>query len=47
LRHAFIGKKSVNGNSPTGGPSPFSGEPIPLAATIYRHSAIWGQSGQA
>lgn len=47
LRYAFIGKNSVNDNGPTGGPSPFGGEPIPLAATIYRHSAIWGLSGQA
>ncbi|HKE23584.1 MAG TPA: endo-alpha-N-acetylgalactosaminidase family protein [Bryobacteraceae bacterium] len=47
LRYAFIGKNSVNGNGPTGGPSPFGGEEIPLAATIYRGSAIWGLSGQA
>jgi len=47
MRYAFIGKNSVNDNGPTGGPSPFGGEPIPLAATIYRHSAIWGLSGQA
>jgi hypothetical protein len=46
LRYAFIGKNSVNDNGPTGGASPFGGEPIPLAATIYRHSAIWGLSGQ-
>lgn len=47
LRYAFIGKNSVNDNGPTGGASPFGGEEIPLAATIYRHSAIWGLSGQA
>ncbi len=47
LRYAFIGKNSVNDNGPTGGPSPFGGEAIPLAATIYRHSAIWGLSGRA
>jgi hypothetical protein len=29
------------------GPSPFGGDAIPLAATIYRRSAIWGLSGQA
>jgi Endo-alpha-N-acetylgalactosaminidase len=46
LRYAFVGKNSVNDNGPTGGNSPFGGEPIPLAATIYRHSAIWGLSGQ-
>src|SRR4029077_1347740 len=42
LRYAFIGKNSVNDNGPTGGPSPFGGDVIPLAATIYRRSAIWG-----
>jgi len=47
LRYAFVGKNSVNDNGPTGGASPFGGVPIPLAATIYRHSAIWGLSGQA
>ena len=46
MRYAFIGKNSVNDNGPTGGASPFGGDPIPLAATIYRHSAIWGLSGQ-
>ena len=46
LRYAFIGKNSVNDNGPTGGASPFGGEPIPLAAAIYRRSAIWGLSGQ-
>jgi hypothetical protein len=34
-------------NGPTGGNSPFGDEAIRLAATIYRHSAIWGLSGQA
>jgi hypothetical protein len=47
LRYAFIGKNSVNDNGPTGGASPFGGDAIPLAATIYRRSAIWGLSGQA
>ena len=47
LRYAFIGKNSVNGNGPTGGQSPFGGVEIPLAAAIYRGSAIWGISGQA
>jgi hypothetical protein len=46
LRYAFIGRNSVNDNGPTGGASPFGGETIPLAATIYRRSAIWGLSGQ-
>ena len=47
LRYAFVGKNSVNGNGPTGGSSPFGGQEIPLTATIYRRSAIWGLSGQA
>jgi hypothetical protein len=47
LRYAFIGRNSVNDNGPTGGASPFGGDAIPLAATIYRRSAIWGLSGQA
>jgi hypothetical protein len=46
LRYAFVGKNSVNGNGPTGGTSPFGGVEIPLTATIYRGSAIWGLSGQ-
>lgn len=47
MRYAFIGKNSVNDNGPTGGPSPFGGDAIPLTAAIYRRSAIWGLSGQA
>jgi len=48
LRYAFIGKNSVNDNGPTGEQaSPFGGEPIPLAAAIYRKSAIWGFAGNA
>ncbi len=47
LRYAFIGKNSVNDNGPSGGESPFGGDPIPLAAAIYRRSAIWGMSGSA
>ena len=47
LRYAFIGKNSVNDNGPSGGEPPFGGDPIPLAATIYRRSAIWGMSGSA
>jgi Family of unknown function (DUF5696) len=47
LRYAFIGRNSVNDNGPSGGETHFGGDPIPLAATIYRHSAIWGMSGSA
>jgi hypothetical protein len=48
LRYAFIGKNSVNDNGPTGDEvSPFGGDNIPLAAAIYRRSAIWGFAGSA
>ena len=45
MRYAFIGKMSVSDNGPMSGKSPFGGEPVPLAATIYRHSFIWGLRG--
>jgi hypothetical protein len=47
LRYATLGKISVSDNGPAGEESPFGGEAIPLAATIYRKSAIWGMRGQA
>jgi len=47
LRYAFVGKIAVNDNGPAGGESPFGGEAIPLVATIYRRSAIWGMNGSA
>jgi hypothetical protein len=47
MRYAFIGKLSVSDNGPAGGESPFGGDAIPLAAAIYRRSAIWGFSGSA
>lgn len=47
LRYAMLGKISVTDNGPAGEDSPFGGEPIPLAAAIYRKSAIWGMRGQA
>jgi hypothetical protein len=48
LRYAFIGRNSVNDNGPAGEQaSPFGGDPIPLAAAIYRKSAIWGFAGNA
>ncbi len=46
LRYATLGKISVSDNGPAGEASPFGGEAIPLAAAIYRKSAIWGMSGQ-
>jgi hypothetical protein len=47
LRYATLGKISVSDNGPVGEESPFGGEAIPLIATIYRKSAIWGMHGQA
>jgi hypothetical protein len=46
LRYAFIGKVSYFWNMPNPTPCPFGGKPIPLSPTIYRHSAIWGESGR-
>lgn len=46
LRYATLGKISVSDNGPVGEASPFGGESIPLIATIYRGSAIWGMHGQ-
>ncbi len=45
LRYPFIGKLAVADNGPVGGKDPFGGDDIPLAATIYRKSAIWGLRG--
>jgi hypothetical protein len=47
LRYATLGKISVSDNGPAGEQSPFGGEAIPLVATIYRKSAIWGMRGEA
>jgi len=46
LRYAFLGKVSYFWNMPNPTPCPFGGMPIPLAATIYRHSAIWGEGAR-
>ncbi len=45
LRYPFIGKLAVADNGPSGEVSPFGGTDIPLVATIYRKSAIWGLRG--
>ena len=45
LRYPFIGKLAVADNGPVGDKDPFGGEAIPLVATIYRKSAIWGLRG--
>ncbi|MGA3187110.1 MAG: endo-alpha-N-acetylgalactosaminidase family protein [Bryobacteraceae bacterium] len=47
LRYATLGKISLSYNGPVGEESPFGREAIPLVATIYRKSAIWGMRGQA
>jgi hypothetical protein len=46
LRYAMIGKIGVTYSGPSGEESPFGGESIPLAAAIYRKSAIWGMRGE-
>lgn len=46
LRYAFIGKISAFWYMTGPGTCPFGGDPIPLLPTIYRKSAIWGQSGR-
>jgi hypothetical protein len=45
LRYPFIGKLAVSADGFGGGSSFFGGEPIPMIATIYRRSAIWGAGG--
>lgn len=45
LRYAFIGKISCFWYPPSPAPCPFGGKPIPLMATIYRKSAVWGNAG--
>lgn len=47
LRYAFIGRISSFWYMTGPGLCPFGGDPIPLLATIYRKSAVWGQSGRS
>ncbi len=42
LRYPYIGKLSLSVDGVQGGPTRFGGAPIPLVATVYRKSAIWG-----
>jgi Endo-alpha-N-acetylgalactosaminidase len=42
LRYPYIGKLSLSVDGVQGGHASFGGAPIPLVATIYRKSAIWG-----
>lgn len=46
LRYAFIGKISSFWYMTGPGSCPFGGSPIPMLPTIYRKSALWGQSGR-
>jgi hypothetical protein len=46
LRYAFIGKISSFWYMTGPSTCPFGGTAIPLLATIYRKSAVWGQSGR-
>lgn len=46
LRYAFLGIISSFWYMTGPGKCPFGGKPIPLVATIYRKSAVWGQSGR-
>jgi len=45
LRYPFIGRLSQTMNGPTFSDCPFGGAAIPLAATVYRRTAIWGDDG--
>jgi hypothetical protein len=45
LRYPFIGRLSQTMNGPTASDCPFGGKAIPLAATVYRRAAIWGDDG--
>lgn len=45
LRYPFIGRMSQTMNGPTFSDCPFGGSAIPLAATVYRRAAIWGDDG--
>ena len=45
LRYPMIGKLTESMDGPGVSSCPFGGEAIPLLATIYRGSAIWGGTG--
>jgi hypothetical protein len=45
LRYPFIGRMALAMNGPTVSDCPFGGEPIPLAAMVYRRASIWGDDG--
>jgi hypothetical protein len=45
MRYPMLGKLALTMNGPEERPCPFGGEAVPMAAVIYRGSAIWGNSG--
>lgn len=45
MRYPMLGKLALTMNGPEEGACPFGGEAVPMAAVIYRGSAIWGNSG--
>jgi hypothetical protein len=45
MRYPMLGKLTLTMNGPVETPCPFGGEPVPMAAIIYRGIAIWGNSG--
>jgi hypothetical protein len=47
MRYPTLGKLALTMNGPVETSCPFGGEPVPMAAVIYRGSAIWGDSGSA
>ena len=47
MRYAFLGKISSFWYMTGPGTCPFGGTPIPLLPTMYRKSAVWGQSGKS
>jgi hypothetical protein len=47
FRYPFLGKLALTMNGPEEGNCPFGGEAVPLAAILYRKSAIWGNAGKS
>ena len=45
FRYPMLGKMARSVNGPLFSDCPFGGDPVPLMAIAYRHSAIWGNSG--
>ncbi|SEG69086.1 hypothetical protein SAMN05421819_4309 [Bryocella elongata] len=44
LRYPYIGKMSMCWYAGGPSPCPFGGSPVPMLATIYRQSAMWGRN---